>query len=278
MGFLVVSMWMGIPLAAQWTARDIMERSSQVAERNWREAPNYSFIRSDVKTKRNSEPVKKTYEILMIEGSPYNKVIAEDGAPLSEALQAEEDRKLRQEVSRRARESQGERQKRISRYTADRERDHTLLNELAAAYDYTITAEQECEGHDVWILEGTPKPGYVPRNAEAKVLANMNVKFWIDKPTFQWLRVEAQVIKSVSLYGALARVGPGTHFVLEQEPVSPSLWMPRHFNMTVKAAALGIINESSTSDETYRSYRPNTMVVGQALSPAPAAHPAPVNR
>ena len=240
-----------------------MTRSSKVAEQNWREAPNYSFVRADVKTKRSSDPVRRTFDVVMIDGSPYSKLIAEEGAPLSEARQAAEEHKLQQEIARRAHESSGERQKRIAKYAADRERDHHLLSELADAFEYTIAQEQEYNGHDAWILEGKPKPGYVPKNAESKVLANMNVQFWIDKRTFQWLRVEAQVMKSVSLYGALARVGPGTHFMLEQAPVSPNLWLPRHFSVVVKAAALGIINENSSSDEIYRDYRPVGQVVGE---------------
>jgi hypothetical protein len=242
-------------------AHAIMERSSKVAENNWKEAPNYSFIRADVKTKRNSEPTRKSYEVLMIDGSPYSKVIAEDGTPLTGARLAEEERKLQLEMTRRSRESSSERQRRISKYVADRNRDHALLSELADAFDYTIVSEETIDGHNVWVLEGTPKPGYVPRNAETKVLANMNVKFWIDKPTYQWLRVEAQVMKTVSLYGALAKVGPGTQFMLEQQPISPKIWLPKHFNVTVKAAALGFINENSSSDETYRNYRPMGPVI-----------------
>jgi hypothetical protein len=57
-------------------------------------------------------------------------------------------------------------------------------------------------------------------------------------------------------FAFLARVGPGTRFLLEQEPVAGDLWLPKHFSMHVNASALGFINEDSVDDETYRDYRP----------------------
>jgi hypothetical protein len=68
--------------------------------------------------------------------------------------------------------------------------------------------------------------------------------------------VKAEVFKSVNFYGFIAKVGPGTRILLEQEPVADNLWLPKRFNMQVKASALGFFDESSTDDETYREYKP----------------------
>jgi hypothetical protein len=58
------------------------------------------------------------------------------------------------------------------------------------------------------------------------------------------------------MYGIIAKVGPGTHFFLEQAPIAGNLWLPIHFSVSVKASALGFINENSNDDETYRDYKP----------------------
>jgi hypothetical protein len=246
-------------------AYDVIARSVKATEGNWTEAPNYSFLRVDAKSKHGSQPVKAVYEVLMIEGSPYQKIVAEDGHPLPALRADEEEQKLRRERAKRESESARERRRRIEKYTEDRDRDHAMLMELCDAFDYTVTGEQHIGEDSVWLLEGKPKPGYMAKTRAAKVLAGMNVKFWIEKTSYQWMRVEAEVMRPISLYGAIAKVGPGTKFVLEQEQVSPNLWLPKHFATQVKASALGFINEDSVQDETYSNYRLGTSSVN-ALS------------
>jgi hypothetical protein len=70
------------------------------------------------------------------------------------------------------------------------------------------------------------------------------------------VRVRAEVFETVSFYGFLAKVRPGTKFLLEQQPVSDHLWLPKHFQTQVSASVLGVFNEDSTDDETYSNYRP----------------------
>jgi len=234
---------------------------------NWLEAPHYSCIRSDAKSKNGAPMVKKTYQVLMIEGSPYLRVIAEDGHPLAAARAQEEEQKLQKEIARRSHESPRERRKRMASYNEDRNRDHAMLAELSEAFDYVVLGEQQMGDKAVWVLEGKPRPGYVPRTREAKVLSGMNVKFWIDKATYQWVRVEAEVMQPVTLYGAIAKVGPGTRFMLEQEPVAGGVWLPKRFTMKVNASALGFLHENTLEDESYSNYR----------FAAPAVHTADVS-
>ena len=80
-------------------------------------------------------------------------------------------------------------------------------------------------------------------------------KLWIEKATYQWVGVEAQVIKPVLILGFIAKVGIGTSFVLEQEPVTGSLWLPKHFSMKVNTTILGIIHRNYGEEETYSNYR-----------------------
>ncbi len=84
----------------------------------------------------------------------------------------------------------------------------------------------------------------------------MRGRLWIDKTQHQWVRVRAEVFKTVGFYGFVAKVGPGTRILLEQEPVAGNLWLPKRFSMNVSASAFGLFDESSTDDETYRDYKP----------------------
>jgi hypothetical protein len=131
-----------------------------------------------------------------------------------------------------------------------------MLKEMVDAFDFHLTGEANIDGHACWVFDAQPKPGYQPKTRETKVLSGMQGKLWIEKSQYQWVRVEAEVMRPVSLYGIIAKVGPGTHFFLEQAPVAGNLWLPKHFSVKVNASALGFINENSSDDETYRDYKP----------------------
>lgn len=243
----------GILQAAE--ADEIMMHSVKVAGTNWSEAPNYSYLRSEANSEGGAQPTRKTYEVLMIEGSPYMKKVSEEGRELSPVAAREEELKFQREMEKRRRESPRERQKRIAKYAEERDHDHAFLSEIPIAFVFRISNERSPENDAVWLLDGTPKPGYTPSTREGKVLAGMNVKFWIDKATCQWLRVEAEVQHPVSIYGLFAKVSPGTKFSLEQAPVAPDVWLPKHFTVQVNATALGFFKKDSVQDETYSNYR-----------------------
>jgi hypothetical protein len=89
----------------------------------------------------------------------------------------------------------------------------------------------------------------------ASVLKGMRGELWIDVKTFQWVKVEAHVVKPVSIAGFLARVEPGTRFELENMPVDDGVWLPRHFAMQSHAKILMLFNKKSQENETYSDYR-----------------------
>lgn len=248
-------------------AQQIIRRSVAANESSWKEAPNYAYVDRDVESKHDGSKTSKTYEVLMIDGSPYHKIVAENDRSLTKVEQAQEDQKLQHEIHKRQHESKRERNKRIAKYMKERNQDHAMMNEMASALTYTLAGQEYLDGHDVWVLDATPKPGYIPKTHDAKVLTGMKGKLWIDKATYQWVKVEAEVFKPVSFYGFIAKVGPGTKFVLEQEPVTADVWLPKHFSMNVNASALGFINEDSTEDDTYRNYRLNPKMTAESTPP-----------
>jgi len=237
--------------------QDIIRKSVAATAANWKEAPKYSFVERDLSSKKNRGKTTKTYEVLMIEGSPYERLLAINDHPLSAQEQQAENQKLQAEINNRQHESPRDRKRRIAKYERERMQDQAMMREMGDAFNFRFIAETKIDGRDTYQFEATPKPGYVPKTRETKVLLGMKGTLWVDKDSYQWAKVEAEVVRPVSLYG-LAKVAPGTSFELEQKPVTANLWMPTHFAVRVNATALGFINENSTDDETYRDYRPMT--------------------
>jgi hypothetical protein len=246
--------------------QELIRLSIDAIEADWKEAPNYTFVERDVESKHDGAPTVKTYQVLMIDGVPYNRLIAINDQPLTPGPQAEEQRKLEIETARREHESKRERNKRLAKYMKERNQDRAMLKAMADAFDFQFVGEETVNGRDCWVLNAKLKSGYQPTNRETKVLTGMTGKLWIDKATNQWVRVQAEVIRPVNFYGFFAKVGPGTNFVLEQEPVGDKIWLPKRFSMRVKASALGMFNENSTDDETYADYKPILKGASAAVS------------
>jgi hypothetical protein len=232
---------------------DIMARSAQATQRDWDADPHYDCSELD-RTGKGS----KTYEDFMIEGSPYQELAAVNGQPLTAAQQADEKQKLQETVSKRRSESAQQKAQRIAKYQESRKRDHALVDNLTKAFDFTLRGEGKLDGHDVYILDARPRPGYKPDSTETQVLTGMRGKLWIDTSTFQWVKVEAEVIHPVSIDGFLARVEPGTKFELEKTPVANGVWLPKHFAMRSHARVLFLFGRNGSDDETYSHYRPQT--------------------
>jgi len=85
----------------------------------------------------------------------------------------------------------------------------------------------------------------------------MKGKLWIDHTSFRWVKVQAEVVKPVSIAGFLARVEPGTRFELQERPINPSIWLAHVFTMQSRAKILFLISKSSEANETYFNYKPN---------------------
>ena len=241
----------------------IVQHSAQVIAEDWKQAPEYTYVEREVQSKKNSASTVKTYDVLMIDGSPYKRLIAVDDKPLSPAEEAQETAKLQNETQRRQQESDWQRERRQAKYQRERHQDNDMLKSMVDAFNFQLIGEEVVDGHTCWVLDAVPKSDYVPVNRETKVLAGMKGRLWIDKSSGQWARVKAEVIQPVALFGFLAKVRPGTRIVLEQQPVAQNVWLPKHFTTWVNASALGFISENSVSDETYSNYKPKAEALSQ---------------
>ena len=97
------------------------------------------------------------------------------------------------------------------------------------------------------------------------MLTGMRGTLWIDQATYQWVKVEAEVFRPVSMYGFIAKVEPGTRFILEQQPVNEKVWLPKRLQVTVRATALGLFKENSTEDDSFHNYQPMPGALAEAV-------------
>jgi outer membrane lipoprotein-sorting protein len=228
----------------------IVQRSVEANQADWKVAPEYEYFERDQK-----KGGSKTYHVRMIEGSPYQELVAVNGEPLSLQDQQQEKQKLEEVISQRRSESASDHAKRVAKYEQERKRDHLMLEQLARAFDFSFLREERLQQHAVYVLRATPRAGYKPLNTETEVLTGMQGTMWIDEDTYQWVKVEAEVVHTVSIAGFLARVQPGTRFMLEYAPVADGIWLPTHFHMQSDTKILFLFHHRTEADETYFNYQ-----------------------
>lgn len=251
--------------ASTETADEIMQRSVAATNADWDAAPQYDFTERDIVT-QHGKRTTKTYQVMMIDGTPYNKLIAVNGQSLPAAQAAEQERKLEGVRNRRGKESSSETEKRIAEYQKERRQDHELMAQMAKGFEYKLAGEETVDGRRCFVLDATPKPGYAPPNRDTEVLKGMRGTMWVDTQTYQWVKVHAEVFRPVTFGLFIAQVKPGTQFTLENVPVRGNLWLPSHFSMALKARVF-VASRHSTDDETYTNYHPAAAAGKSASQP-----------
>jgi hypothetical protein len=245
---------------------EIIHRSIAANTADWKSQPEYGYREFDQKSKITSSGAvqpqqSRTYEVLMLEGSPYSRLVAIDNEPLTAAQAAEEKAKLEREMLRRQHESDGDRRARIAKYQNNRAEEHMLMQQMTEAFNFTLVGEETLEGGECYVLDASPKPDYNPPVQRAKVLTGMRGRLWIDKSGYHWVRVKAEVISPVEFGLCLAQVKPGTKFELDQAAVG-GVWLPKSFTESVSASVLGLYGYRNREEEHYSDYHLNQLSAG----------------
>lgn len=246
--------------AQQRDAREIVRRSADANDLNWKVARNYTFLerleqrRLDSGGRVKSREVK-TYDLTLLEGSPYRRLVERDDHPLSAAEQRKEQEKLDRSITERSKETPSVRERRIAEYEKRRERERAMMGEVVDAYDFKIAGSDRIDGRDVWMIDATPRSGFQPHSRGARILPDLRGRLWIDKLSDQWVKLEAEVIRPVSFGLFLVRLEPAARISFDQTRVNDEVWLPRHIAVAA-SARIGLIKKLRMEEEiTYKNFR-----------------------
>lgn len=234
----------------QIDATALVRQSVQNYERNWREAMCWSYRQTDINKSGGTEEVAVS-ETIPIEGTPYERVLTKGGQKLPPDEQKKEDRKYEKMLKHRETETTWERQQRIQKYEAER----SFVKDIPDAYVFRITGEAVINERPVWVIRMTPKPDFLPTTQHGNILKHIEGTLWLDKEDLQWAKAEADVIDTIEFGWILARVGPGTHFLVEQTRVAEGLWMPQRIVISGVARVLLVHDKVLNEELTFSGYQ-----------------------
>jgi hypothetical protein len=235
-------------------AAELIRRSVEMNEADWQAEPAYDHCERD-----DDGHTARTYDVTMVEGTPYKRLIAVNDKPLPGSRAVEEQRALERVAARRRVEAPSQRRKRLAEFQQTQARIHTVLDELARAFTFSPAARRDIGGREAYVLSARARPGYRPPNRDTQALNGMNATFWIDPTTYQWIRVTALVTRPVSVVAfPVLRVEPGTTFEVEKAPVGPNLWLTSHLQIRSTSRILLFVSHHTFYDERDFDYRPGS--------------------
>lgn len=251
----------GAPTVANTpSVEEIMERSLKASERNWRIAEDYAwretrnFQRLD-KDGSTKDHESKTYDVTMIEGKEYERLVMEDGEPLSPEKDRKEQEKLDKEVAKLQNESPSQREKRLRKDKEEKEEQEAMFRAIPKAFILRIVGEERVEGREAWVLDATPRPGFKPSSRRTSWLTKMGGRLWIDKQNYIWLKAEVETLETLTFGLVLARVGKGSTMHFEQQFVNGEVWVPRRTEVHFDARLALLAKVRGIAEILYTDYK-----------------------
>ncbi len=177
----------------------------------------------------------RTSEVLEIYGEPVERLTAKDDKPLSADEAKKEDDKIQKIIDKRKNESEEERRKRLEKEEKGREEGRKFVLEIADAFNFRLVGSEAIGGRDAWVLDGEPRPGYVPKQRGAKILGKFKGRIWIDQAEAQWVKLDITAMDTISVGFVLARIHKGTRVLVEQAKVNDEVWLPKHVQIHLDA-------------------------------------------
>jgi hypothetical protein len=257
-------------------AREIVRRSIAAELENAKRAKNYTFLqRTEERELDDGGQVKskqsKTYDVTMLQGSSYRRLIERNDHPLLPKEEKKEQDKLRASLVDRRHETPAQREKRVSEYDNRPGRNRAMLSEIPEAFDFSFRAEEEVDSRPVYVIEGMPKAGYRPQSADARILLpKLKLTVWIDKADFNWARINAEVIDTITWGLCLFKMSPGARFELQQTRVNDEVWLPRHTRvmMSARVAFVKKVNlEQEATFKNFRKFQSDSQLVSSSVAP-----------
>jgi hypothetical protein len=241
-------------------ARGIVRRSVELDQVNWLRMADYTWVGRSTERHFDSHNQvtsehREAWETIILDGQPVRRMIERDGRPLAADEQRKQQQKLDKAAGRLENETPQQKQRRAEDYQKERRRERAFLLEIPDAFDLRLEGSDRIDGHDVWVISGVPQPGYHPKSRDGAALLKIRGKMWIDKTGYEWVRLEAQTLETISFGWFLARLNPGARLVLEQTRVNDEVWLPKREFLS-GSGRIGLLKRVAEDQEiTWSDYK-----------------------
>ena len=218
------------------------ELENRVAEYAFKQTETDREIDSKGELKKQTVKVYEVYPLPNRE--PVQKLISENGVPLSPERASKEERRVQEEFEKAEREKEKD-QKKVAQRRAAREKKEAEGSEISPflkACEFVSPRRESLSGRETIVFDFRPRPGFKPKTREESLVAKLIGVVWIDPVDKQVIRLEARLAEGFKMAGGLlVSLKPGAALVIEQTRMEQGVWLPRfaHINLSVKVLLFG---------------------------------------
>ena len=218
------------------------ELENRVAEYAFKQTETDREITSKGELKKETVKVYEVYPLPNRE--PVEKLISENGVPLSPERAAKEERRVQEEFEKAEREKDKD-EKKVAQRRAEREKkesEGTEISPFLKACEFVSPRRELLSGRETIVFDFRPRPGFKPKTREESLVAKLIGVVWIDPLDKQVIRLEARLAEGFKMAGGLlVSLKPGAALVIEQTRMEQGVWLPRfaHINLSVKVLLFG---------------------------------------
>jgi hypothetical protein len=247
-------------LACAQDPREIVRRAVEIDTVNQQTARSYTFLERQEERQfdgagKQKQRQVRTWDVTLLEGSPYRRLVARDDQPLSPAEQKKEEEKLSRSIEQRRKETPEQRDRRLADWDRRQQRQHEPLREMVDAFDFTLAGQEALNGGRAWVIDAAPKPGYKPQLASAAYFPKIKARLWISQGDYHWIKVEAETLDTIAFGGFLLRLAKGGHLLLEQTRVNNEVWLPKRISVNFTARLALVKGLRAALDLTFSDYK-----------------------
>lgn len=240
--------------------REIVRRSIEIDHRTLELARSYTCQQREVinhldKHGGVTSTEIKTFDINFYFGEEYARLVGENDKPLSADAQKKEDAKLEKFLAKYRDESPDHREKRLAKEKKQREEGRAFLRDVVNAYDFRLVGDEQVDGVDTYVIDATPRPDFKPTQPHAGMLKKIKGRLWIEKKDYNWVKVEAQALDTISFGFFLFRIHSGSRFVLEKTLVKNEVWLLKRLDIDGGARIALFKNENIRQEDVFSSYK-----------------------
>ena len=210
---------------------------NRVAEYAFKQTETDREITSKGELKKETVKVYEVYPLPNRE--PVEKLISENGVPLSPERAAKEERRVQEEFEKAEREKDKDETK-VAQRRAEREKkesEGTEISPFLKTCEFVSPRRELLSGREAIVFDFRPRPGFKPKTREESLIAKLIGVVWIDPVDKQVIRLEARLAEGFKMGGGLlVSLKPGAALVIEQTRMEQGVWLPRfaHINLSVK--------------------------------------------
>ena len=259
MRFLALVICVPAVLAAQ-DVREIVRRSIEAESAGVELARNYTYLeRQEERELDGSGKLKNlevhTYDVTLLEGSPYRRLVSVNDQPLAPKEQKKEEEKLRQSNAGRSAETEPQKQQRIADWRRKQEKQREPMHEIPDAFDLRLLPDETLNGRAMWVIDATPKPGYKPKLKSAFFFPKVKMRFWIDRQDYQAVKAEIETLDTIAWGGIVARLAKGDRLTFEMARVNDEVWLPKAIRITGSARVMLVKGYRGAIEISYSNYK-----------------------